>query len=72
MKNQLKKAGADPTVAAKNGCTALDLALLIEDTDTDAIRLIGTIHILRQQKDWVDWFKKWQFLLTINTGFMLT
>ena len=37
----LKKAGADPTVAAKNGCTALDLALLIEDTDTDAIRLLA-------------------------------
>ena len=41
MKNLLKKAGADPTVAAKNGCTALDLALLIEDTDTDAIRLLA-------------------------------
>jgi hypothetical protein len=40
-------------VAAKNGCTALDLALLIEDTDTDAIRLIGTIQILRQQNFWV-------------------
>ena len=40
-KKFLLKAGADPTVAANNGCTALDLAMLIEDTDTDTIRLLA-------------------------------
>ena len=26
--------------------------------------ILGTIHVLRQQKDWVGWFKRRQFLLT--------
>ena len=30
-----------------------------------------TIHTLRQQKDWVGGFKKWQFLLTFITVFKL-
>jgi len=33
--------GADPTVAALNGCTALDLATLTEDTDTELLRLLA-------------------------------
>ena len=41
LKNLTVQAGADTTVAANNGCTALDLAMLIEDTDTDTIRLIA-------------------------------
>ena len=32
----------------------------------------GTIHILRQQKDWVVGSRKWPVLLTFSTVFMLT
>ncbi len=38
----LLKSGADPTIAANNGCTALDLATLVEETDTSIIRLLAT------------------------------
>ena len=31
---------------------------------------IGTISILRQQKDWEDGFGKWQVLLTVNIVFI--
>lgn len=43
----LLKAGADPTIAAFNGCTALDLATLVEETDTSMIRLLAqeTVNI---------------------------
>ncbi len=37
----LLKSGADPTIAANNGCTALDLATLVEETDTSIIRLLA-------------------------------
>ena len=32
---------ADSTVAATNGCTALDLATLVEETDTELLRLLA-------------------------------
>ena len=37
----LLKAGADPTSCANNGCTALDLATLVEETDTELLRLLA-------------------------------
>lgn len=37
----LLKSGADPTVSAHNGCTALDLATLVEETDTSMIRMLA-------------------------------
>ena len=33
--------GADPTIVAFNGCTALDLAALMEETDTDTLRMLA-------------------------------
>ena len=27
---------------------------------------LGIIHVLRQLRDWVGGFKKWQFLLTVS------
>ena len=36
------------------------------------LHMLGTIHILRQIKDWVGGFKKRQLLLTFSTIFMLT
>ena len=35
------KHGADPTIAAQNGCTALDLATLSDDSDTQIIRILA-------------------------------
>ncbi len=32
---------SDPTISATHGCTALDLASLMEETDTDLIRLLA-------------------------------
>lgn len=37
----LMKSGADPTLCANNGCTALDLATLVEETDTELLRLLA-------------------------------
>ena len=34
--------------------------------------ILGTIHILRQQKDWVGVSRQWSILLTLSTLFMLT
>ena len=33
---------------------------------------LGSIPILCQQEDWVSGFRKWPFLLTFSTAFMLT
>ncbi len=38
----LLQAGADPTLCAKNGMTALDLAVLMDDTNPDMIHLLAT------------------------------
>ena len=32
---------ADSTIAATNGCTALDLATLVEETDTELLRMLA-------------------------------
>ena len=37
----LLKHGADPTIPAQNGCTALDLATLSDDSDTQIIRILA-------------------------------
>ena len=37
----LLKNGADPTISAQNGCTALDLATLSDDSDTEIIRMLA-------------------------------
>lgn len=37
----LLASGADPLLAATNGCTALDLATLVEETDTELLRLLA-------------------------------
>jgi len=42
----LLHAGADPTVTAHNGCTALDLATLVDDADCALIRQLAT-HTIR-------------------------
>jgi len=42
----LLHAGADPTITAHNGCTALDLATLVDDTDCGLIRQLAT-HTIR-------------------------
>ena len=34
----LLKAGADPTIVGHNGCSALDLATLVDDNNTELIR----------------------------------
>ncbi|XP_069113972.1 ankyrin repeat and SAM domain-containing protein 6-like [Argopecten irradians] len=34
--------GADVTIQAKNGCTAFDMALIIEDVDTELLRLLAS------------------------------
>ncbi|XP_062592175.1 ankyrin repeat and SAM domain-containing protein 6-like [Saccostrea cucullata] len=34
--------GADVTIQAKNGCTAFDMASLIDDVDTDLLRLLAS------------------------------
>ena len=43
----LLKCGADPTIAAFNGCTALDLATLMDDSNTTVIRMLAeeTVNI---------------------------
>ena len=43
----LLKFGADPTITAYNGCTALDLATLMEDSNTTVIRMLAeeTVNI---------------------------
>ena len=33
--------GADSTIVATNGCTALDLATLVEETDTELLRMLA-------------------------------
>ena len=38
---RLLEAGADPLLSATNGCTALDLATLVEETDTELLRLLA-------------------------------
>ncbi len=38
----LLERGADPTIAAFNGCTALDLATLMEESDTEVHRMYLT------------------------------
>ncbi len=37
----LLERGADPTIVAFNGCTALDLATLMEESDTEVLRLLA-------------------------------
>ena len=43
----LLKCGSDPTIAAFNGCTALDLATLMDDSNTTVIRMLAeeTVNI---------------------------
>ncbi len=41
MAKFLLSRGADPTIAATNGCTALDLATLVEETDTELLRMLA-------------------------------
>ena len=41
----LVEAGADPTIAGQNGCTALDLATLVDDTNSDLVRMLATHSI---------------------------
>lgn len=38
----LLNSGADPNVVAFNGCTALDLACLMEETDSELLRLLAS------------------------------
>ena len=38
----LLSVGADPTITATNGCTALDLATLVDDEDSGLVRLLAT------------------------------
>lgn len=44
--------GADVTMQAKNGCTAFDMASLIEDADTELLRLLATrtMHVDKGEK----------------------
>ena len=44
----LISAGADPTITAINGCTALDLATLVDDQESALVRLLAntTIQII--------------------------
>ncbi|XP_060596303.1 ankyrin repeat and SAM domain-containing protein 6-like, partial [Ruditapes philippinarum] len=44
--------GADVTTQAKNGCTAFDMASLIEDADTELLRLLATraMHVDKGEK----------------------
>ena len=44
----LISAGADPTITAINGCTALDLATLVDDEESALVRLLAshTIEII--------------------------
>ena len=42
----LLQAGADPTVTAINGCTALDLATLVDDQESALVRLLASHTIM--------------------------
>ena len=44
----LISAGADPTITAINGCSALDLATLVDDEESALVRLLAshTIEII--------------------------
>ena len=37
--------GADPTITAHNGCTALDLATLVDDEESGLVRLLASTTI---------------------------
>ena len=55
----LLKFGADPTITAYNGCTALDLATLMEDSNTTVIRMLAeeTVNIGRFLDTYIQCFK---------------
>ena len=42
----LISAGADPTLTATNGCTALDLATLVDDVQSSLVRGVVILKIL--------------------------
>ncbi|KAL4234976.1 Ankyrin repeat and SAM domain-containing protein 6 [Mactra antiquata] len=54
--------GADVTTQAKNGCTAFDMASLIEDADTELLRLLAnkTMHVNKgdKSKSKINWSKQ--------------
>ena len=42
----LISAGADPTLTATNGCTALDLATLVDDVQSSLVREVVILKLL--------------------------
>ena len=52
-------------------CDFCKLARKSFNHTTFTFRALGTITMLRQQKDWVGGFRKWQFLLMFSTVFLM-
>ncbi|KAL3858771.1 hypothetical protein ACJMK2_009024 [Sinanodonta woodiana] len=68
--------GADVTIQARNGCTAFDMASLIDDVDTDLLRLLAdrTLKISKGEKSGKSkhWSKQnGSAVMTINADPML-
>ncbi|KAL5021336.1 hypothetical protein ScPMuIL_000491 [Solemya velum] len=57
--------GADVSIQAKNGCTAFDMASLIDDVDTELLRVLASkvMHISRVEKGKKFWSKQSAVLL---------
>ncbi|KAK7115007.1 hypothetical protein V1264_000957 [Littorina saxatilis] len=55
----LLNVGADVSVQAKNGCTAFDMASLIDDVDTDLLRMLASkaLHVNKADKGKKGWSK---------------
>ncbi|XP_076469827.1 ankyrin repeat and SAM domain-containing protein 6-like isoform X3 [Babylonia areolata] len=55
----LLNAGADVSVQAKNGCTAFDMASLIDDVDTELLRMLASkaLHVNKADKGKKGWSK---------------
>ncbi|KAK7478206.1 hypothetical protein BaRGS_00030567 [Batillaria attramentaria] len=55
----LLNAGADVSVQAKNGCTAFDMASLIDDVDTELLRMLAAkaLHVNKADKGKKGWNK---------------
>ncbi|PVD20507.1 hypothetical protein C0Q70_18663 [Pomacea canaliculata] len=55
----LLNAGADVSIQAKNGCTAFDMASLIDDVDTELLRMLASkaLHVNKVDKTKKGWNK---------------